>query len=281
MTSQMTERFSAPGATLVKLFGRPAEEAEAFGLRAARVRDIGVKSAMAAEVFLRALTLVSGLALALIYGLGGWLALDGSLEPGTVVTMALLINRLYAPLTALATARLDIVTAMVSFERVFEVLDIEPIIQEPAEPTPMPAGPVGVELARRRVRLPVGRQGLAGVARGGGRPRRPARRAGPPRRLVPGRARPDRGPRRAVGGGQVDDRLARAPPLRPRRRHGRAGRHRRAGPLVRRRPPHGRRGHPGRAPVPRLHPGQPRLRRARRRRGRPLGRPALRPPRRP
>ena len=146
MTSQMTERFSAPGATLVKLFGRPAEEAEAFGHRASRVRDIGVKSAMAAEVFIRALTLVSGLALALIYGLGGWLALDGSLEPGTVVTMALLINRLYAPLTALATARLDVVTAMVSFERVFEVLDIEPIIQEPAVPTPMPAGPVSVEL---------------------------------------------------------------------------------------------------------------------------------------
>jgi ATP-binding cassette subfamily B protein len=146
MTSQMTERFSAPGATLVKLFGRPAEEAEAFGQRATRVRDIGVKSAMAAEVFLRALTLVSGLALALIYGLGGWLALDGSLKAGTVVTMALLINRLYAPLTALATARLDIVTAMVSFERVFEVLDIESIIQEPAVPTPRPVGPVSVEL---------------------------------------------------------------------------------------------------------------------------------------
>ena len=146
MTSQMTERFSAPGATLVKLFGRPAEEADAFGVRAARVRDIGVRSAMAAEVFLRALTLVSGLALALIYGLGGWLAVDGSLEPGTVVTMALLVNRLYAPLTALATARLDIVTAMVSFERVFEVLDIEPLIKEPATPTPMPRGPVSVEL---------------------------------------------------------------------------------------------------------------------------------------
>src|SRR5688500_16715091 len=91
MTSQMTERFSAPGATLVKLFGRPTEEADAFGQRATRVRDIGVKSAMAAEVFLRALTLVSGLALALIYGLGGWFALDGTLAPGTVVTMALLI----------------------------------------------------------------------------------------------------------------------------------------------------------------------------------------------
>ena len=146
MTSQMTERFSAPGATLVKLFGRPVEEAEAFGHRAARVRDIGVRSAMASAVFLRALTLVSGLALALIYGLGGYLALQGDLEPGTVVTMALLLNRLYAPLTALATARLDVVTALVSFDRVFEVLDIEPLIQEPARPTPLPEGPVSVQL---------------------------------------------------------------------------------------------------------------------------------------
>ena len=114
----------------MKLFGRPHEEAEAFGQRAARVRDIGVRSAMASAVFLRALTLVSGLALALIYGLGGYLAVQGQLDPGTVVTMALLLNRLYAPLTALATARLDVVTALVSFERVFEVLDIEPLIKE-------------------------------------------------------------------------------------------------------------------------------------------------------
>ena len=82
MTTQMTERFSAPGATLVKLFGRPDEEAEEFGQRAARVRDIGVRSAMAMEVFMRALTLVSGLALALIYGLGGYLALQGELDAG-------------------------------------------------------------------------------------------------------------------------------------------------------------------------------------------------------
>ena len=154
MTSQMTERFSAPGATLVKLFGRPAAEADAFGQRAARVRDIGVRSAMASAVFLRALTLVSGLALALIYGLGGWLALGGDLEAGTVVTMALLLNRLYAPLTALATARLDVVTALVSFERVFEVLDIEPLIQEPAEPTPLPDGPLAVELRDVRFGYP-------------------------------------------------------------------------------------------------------------------------------
>ena len=82
MTSQMTERFSAPGATLVKLFGRPAEEAKEFGRRAARVSDIGVRSAMAMEVFFRALTLVSGLAQALIYGLGGYLALQGDLDAG-------------------------------------------------------------------------------------------------------------------------------------------------------------------------------------------------------
>ena len=104
MTSQMTERFSAAGAVLVKLFGRPAQESAEFGLRATRVRDIGVRSAMATEIFMRALMLVSGLAQALIYGLGGYLALRGDLAPGTVVTLALLLTRLYSPLTALARA---------------------------------------------------------------------------------------------------------------------------------------------------------------------------------
>ena len=145
MTSQMTERFSAPGATLVKLFGRPDAEAGEFGHRAARVSDIGVRSAMAVEVFIRALTLVSGLAQALIYGLGGYLALKGDLDAGTVVTMALLLTRLYAPLTALATARLDVVTALVSFERVFEVLDIVPLITEREDAKRVPDGPVAVE----------------------------------------------------------------------------------------------------------------------------------------
>jgi ABC-type multidrug transport system fused ATPase/permease subunit len=154
MTTQMTERFSAPGATLVKLFGRPKVEVDEFGRRAGRVRDIGVRSAMAMEVFFRALTLVAGLAQALIYGLGGYMALRGDLEPGTVVTMALLLNRLYAPLTALATARLDVVTALVSFERVFEVLDIEPLIKEPESPEPMPAGPVSIELTDVHFRYP-------------------------------------------------------------------------------------------------------------------------------
>ncbi len=158
MTSQMTERFSTPGATLVKLFGRPAEEASEFGHRAVRVSAIGVRSAMAMEVFLRALTLVSGLAQALIYGLGGYLALQGDLDAGTVVTMALLLTRLYAPLIALATARLDVATALVSFERVFEVLDIAPLIVEQPHPRQVPRGPVSVDVEDVRFSYPSAEQ---------------------------------------------------------------------------------------------------------------------------
>jgi ABC-type multidrug transport system fused ATPase/permease subunit len=148
MTTQMTERFSAPGATLVKLFGRPSREADEFGNRADRVAQIGVRSAMGEYVFMTALALVSALALALIYGLGGVLAVRGDLEAGTVVTMALLLGQLYAPLTALASARVDAMAAFVSFERVFEVLDLKPLIDEPVSPAPMPTGPVRVELER-------------------------------------------------------------------------------------------------------------------------------------
>ncbi|MBA3524271.1 MAG: ABC transporter ATP-binding protein [Geodermatophilaceae bacterium] len=145
MTTQMTERFSAPGATLVKLFGRPAEETEEFVARAARVRDIGVRTAMYQAVFYTALILVSALALALVYGLGGYLSVTGSLNTGDVVALALLITRLYAPLTALASARLEVTTAMVSFERVFEVLDLTPLIAEVARPRTVPEGPVSVQ----------------------------------------------------------------------------------------------------------------------------------------
>ena len=148
MTTQMTERFSAPGATLVKLFGRPSHEADEFGNRAERVAQIGVRSAMGEYVFMTSLALVSALALALIYGLGGVLAVRGDLEAGTVVTMALLLGQLYAPLTALASARVDAMAAFVSFERVFEVLDLKPLIDEPESPTAIAAGPVSVELDR-------------------------------------------------------------------------------------------------------------------------------------
>ncbi|WNV91817.1 ABC transporter ATP-binding protein [Umezawaea sp. Da 62-37] len=145
MSTQMTERFSAPGATLVKLFGDPAAESAEFATRARRVRDIGVRSAMVQTVFLTALTIVSSLALAVVYGLGGFFALRGSLDPGAVVALALLITRLYSPLTALASARVEVMTALVSFERVFEVLDLEPLIAEKSSATTVSDGPVAIE----------------------------------------------------------------------------------------------------------------------------------------
>ncbi|MFD0385338.1 ABC transporter ATP-binding protein [Streptomyces stramineus] len=144
MGTQMTERFSAPGATLVKLFG-PADESAEFAARARRVRDIGVRTAMVQSAFITALTLVSALALALVYGLGGFYALRGSLEPGAVVALALLLTRLYAPLTALAGARVEVMSALVSFERVFEILDLKPLISEKPDARRVPDGPVSVE----------------------------------------------------------------------------------------------------------------------------------------
>ena len=147
MTTQMTERFSAPGATLVKLFGRPVKESDEFGSRAGRVRDIGVRTAMLTRWFMTSLTLVSALAQALVYGLGGWLALRGDLDAGTVVALALLLTRLYTPMTALANARVDIMTALVSFERVFEVLDLRPMITEKPNARVVPDGPVSVEFS--------------------------------------------------------------------------------------------------------------------------------------
>jgi ATP-binding cassette, subfamily B, bacterial len=158
MTTQMTERFSAPGATLVKLFGRPDAEAAEFGHRATQVRNIGVRSAMVTRVFLTALTLVSGLAQALVYGLGGWLALRGDLAPGTVVSLALLLTRLYSPLTALANARVDVMTALVAFERVFEVLDVRPMITERPDARTVPTGEVSVEFDKVRFSYPSAEQ---------------------------------------------------------------------------------------------------------------------------
>ncbi|MEU0790826.1 ABC transporter ATP-binding protein [Amycolatopsis sp. NPDC005961] len=155
MTTQMTERFSAPGATLVKLFGRPVQEADDFGVRAGRVRDIGVRTAMLTRWFMTSLTLVSALAQALVYGLGGYLALTGKLAPGTVVALALLLTRLYAPLTALANVRVDVMTALVSFERVFEVLDLKPMIEEKPSARTLPASSgVSVEFSDVRFGYP-------------------------------------------------------------------------------------------------------------------------------
>jgi ABC-type multidrug transport system fused ATPase/permease subunit len=145
MNTQMTERFSAPGATLVKLFGDPVRESEEFTVRADRVREIGVRTSMLQSTFMNSLTLMSALALALVYGLGGVLAIGGHLQAGAIVSLALLLTRLYAPLTALANAHVEIASALVSFERVFEVLDLTPLIRERPGAVPVPRGSVGVE----------------------------------------------------------------------------------------------------------------------------------------
>ena len=205
MGNQMTERFSAPGATLVKLFGRPADESREFVARAARVRDIGVRTAMVQWVFVTALTLVSALALALVYGLGGLLALNGRMAAGDVVALALLITRLYAPLTALAGARVEVMTALVSFGRVFEILDLPPLIREPrAARARCRTGRCRSSSSHVRFAYPaataVSLASLEDVARlddrGGGR--------GAARRVVPRRAGADGGAGRLVGGRQVD-----------------------------------------------------------------------------
>ncbi|MUM01011.1 ABC transporter ATP-binding protein [Mycolicibacterium sp. CBMA 334] len=154
MNTQMTERFSAPGATLVKLFGSPQRESGEFALRADRVRDIGVRTAMLQSTFMNSLTLMSALALAMVYGLGGVLAIGGQLQAGAVVSLALLLTRLYAPLTALANARVEIASALVSFERVFEVLDLVPLIVEKPRAIGVPDGAVDIEFADVRFSYP-------------------------------------------------------------------------------------------------------------------------------
>src|SRR3954470_1761959 len=128
MNATMTERFNVSGAQLVKLFGRPDQETGEFRGRAARVRDIGVLQAMYGRVFFVALTLVASIATAIVYGFGGRLSAERSLEVGALVALTACLARLYGPLTALSNVRVDIMTALVSFERVFEVLDLPPAI---------------------------------------------------------------------------------------------------------------------------------------------------------
>ncbi|MDQ1738993.1 MAG: ATP-binding cassette, subfamily bacterial, partial [Pseudonocardiales bacterium] len=137
MNATMTERFNVSGALLVKLFGKRSEESVSFSSRAARVRDIGVRSAMYGRTLFAALSLVASLAQALVYGLGGYYALTGQLSTGTVVTLALLLSRLYGPLMALSNIRVDVMSALVSFDRVFEVLDLSPLIDDAPDAAPI------------------------------------------------------------------------------------------------------------------------------------------------
>ena len=145
MNNTMTERFNVSGALLVKLFGRPEREEQSFRDKAARVRDIGISSAMYGRIFFVSLTTVAALATALVYGVGGTFAANGTLQVGTVVALSAYLTRLYGPLTALSNVRVDIMTALVSFERVFEVLDLEPMVAEKPGAQPLPAGAASVE----------------------------------------------------------------------------------------------------------------------------------------
>ena len=130
MAATMTERFSVSGALLVKLFGRPQEEHDAFAARAGSVRDVSVAIAMNGRFFITALTLVAALATAMVYGAGGLMAIDGALTVGTLTALAGLLGQLYGPLTALTNVRIDVMSALVSFERVFEILDLRPSIAQ-------------------------------------------------------------------------------------------------------------------------------------------------------
>src|SRR3984957_11198706 len=140
MNMIMQERFQVGGAMLVKLMGQPDSEAESFDTKAGRVRDIGISQATYSRVFLVSLTLTAALATALVYGFGGIAAVHGELQVGTVVALASYLTRLYQPLTQLSNVNLDVMTALVSFERIFEVLDIEPMIEEDPDAVDVPRG---------------------------------------------------------------------------------------------------------------------------------------------
>ena len=154
MNNTMNERFNVAGAMLVKLFGRPQQERSEFDSKAARVRDIGVTQAMYARFFIAALTLTAALATAVVYGWGGVQAVDGALTVGTVVALASYLTRLYAPLTQLSNVQIDVMTALVSFDRVFEVLDLPPMIAEKPDARPVPSGPARIEFDHVDFRYP-------------------------------------------------------------------------------------------------------------------------------
>ncbi len=135
----MTERFNVAGAMLAKLYGRPADELGLFAGRAARVRDIGVLTALWGSALVTGLSLLATLSQSVAYGLGGELVIHGALQIGSMVALATLLTRLYGPITSLSNVQVNYMTALVSFDRVFEVLDLKPIIDEKPDATPLPA----------------------------------------------------------------------------------------------------------------------------------------------
>jgi len=154
MSTQMTERFNVAGALLVSLFGRPEREHGEFAGRAAQVRDSGVSIAMANRWFFTALLLVGSIATAITYGVGGNLVIDGAITLGTLLALVALLAQLYGPLTALSNVRVDVMTALVSFERVFEVLDLPPLVRDAPDARATPPGPLSVEFDHVGFRYP-------------------------------------------------------------------------------------------------------------------------------
>ena len=266
---------------LVKLMGQPESEAESFDAKAGRVRDIGISQATYSRVFLVSLTLTAALATALVYGFGGIAAVHGELQVGTVVALASYLTRLYQPLTQLSNVNLDVMTALVSFERIFEVLDIEPMIEEDPDAVDVPRGNASIAFEDVDFTYPsaeeVSLASLESVA---------VLEAGQRGEVLhdvsftvePGQHGGAGGP---LGSRQDDDLEPGAPPLRRHdgigapERHRCAARHHGVG--ARR----GRRGDPGPAPLPRHAAGQPPVRPPGGERGRGHGRPgpgADRPP---
>ena len=146
MSSTMTERFNVSGAILVSLYGDPNKESKAFSTRARKVADIGIKTAMLNRLFFISLTSVAAVATAIAYGVGGHLALDGSLTVGTLLALTALLARLYGPLTALSNVRVDVMTSLVSFERIFEVLDLQPMVKERTDAKELKAEPASINV---------------------------------------------------------------------------------------------------------------------------------------
>jgi len=145
MSQTMTERFNVSGALLVKLFGDPAVEGSNFYKKASRVKDIGIKISMTNTVFFVGLTTVATIATAIVYGFGGSLVISEVLTLGTLLALTALLARLYGPLTALSNVRVDVMTALVSFERVFEVLDLVPLVKDSQNPQKLPSGALDIE----------------------------------------------------------------------------------------------------------------------------------------
>ncbi len=154
MSATMTERFNVSGALLVSLYGDPKAENQYFSSRARRVADIGITIALLNRLFFIALTSIAAVATAFAYGVGGHLAINQSISLGTLLAITALLARLYGPLTALSNVRVDVMTALVSFERVFEVLDLIPMVRDKADAKPLPSTPLDIEFSEVKFSYP-------------------------------------------------------------------------------------------------------------------------------